>query len=61
MAYTETETEITDTVTLRKQKQRGAGTIYIKPEFFERIELPRDASLKMTYDKIEKKIKIESL
>lgn len=61
MTYTETENELTDTVTLRKQKQRGAGSIYIKPDLFERIELPRDASLKITYEKNEKKIIIESL
>lgn len=61
MTYTETETELTDTVTLRKLKQRGAGSIYIKPDLFERIELPRDASLKITYQKNEKKIIIESL
>ena len=61
MTYTETENELTDTVTLRTQKHRGAGSIYIKPDFFERIELPRDASLKITYLKNEKKIIIESL
>jgi len=61
MTYTETENELTDIVTLRKLKQRGAGSIYIKPDFFERIELPRDASLKITYLKNEKKIVIESI
>jgi hypothetical protein len=61
MTYTETDTDITDVVTLREQKQRGAGTIYIKPDFFKRIELPRDTSLKITYRKNEKKITIETL
>ncbi len=61
MTYTETDTDITDVVTLREQKQRGAGTIYIKPDFFKRVELPRDTSLKITYRKNEKKIIIETL
>jgi hypothetical protein len=61
MTYTENDSDITDVVTLREQKQRGAGTIYIKPDFFKRIELPRDTSLKITYKKNEKKIIIETL
>jgi hypothetical protein len=61
MPYTETETEIIDIVTLREQKQRSAGSIYIKPDFFKRIELPRDTPLKIIYRKHEKKIVIEML
>jgi hypothetical protein len=61
MPYTETDTEITDIITLREQKQRNAGSIYIKPDFFKRIELPRDTPLKIVYRKDEKKIVIEML
>lgn len=61
MTYTETDTDLIDIVTLREQKQRGAGSIYIKPDFFKRMELPRDSPLKITYKKNEKKIIIEPL
>jgi hypothetical protein len=61
MAYTETDTDLIDIVTLREQKQRSAGSIYIKPDFFKRIELPRDTPLKITYKKNEKRIIIEPL
>jgi hypothetical protein len=59
--YVEKENEIIDTVTLRTQKQRGAGTIYISKDMFDRIELPRDAPLKIIYRKHEKKIVIEEI
>jgi hypothetical protein len=59
--YRETDNELIDVVTLRAQKQRSAGTIYISKDMFDRIELPRDTPLKITYLKKENKIIIEQI
>lgn len=59
MPYIETDNQIIDTVTLRRVKKEGrsdAGTVYFRPELFERIDLPLDTSLQFVYDKETKQI-----
>jgi hypothetical protein len=64
LAYTETDKQIIDTVTLRRVKKEGrkdAGSIYIRPELFERLGIPIDTALQFTYNKETKQICISLL
>jgi hypothetical protein len=64
LPYVETDKQIIDTVTLRRVKKEGrndAGSIYFRPEIFERMNLPLDTSLQFVYDKDTKKVCISPL
>lgn len=59
MAIHETDTHVFDTVTLRRVKREGrpdAGSTYFRPELFEKLELPLDVPLQLSYDKNKKVI-----
>jgi hypothetical protein len=64
LPYVETDKQIIDTVTLRKVKKEGrndAGSIYFRPEIFERMNLPLGTSLQFVYNKDTNQICISAL
>ena len=64
LPYVETDKQIIDTVTLRRVKKEGrndAGSIYFRPELFERLNIPLDTSLQFVYDKDKNQICISAL